>query len=288
MADNPIRLLILSDLHYDYFGRKWEKKGDDEDSKIFTGSQLLRRLGSVMEEKVGLVDHIIIPGDFTNRGYKWQLIPISSLLRGFSPEKLSIVPGNHDLCPHPIFNILRLKAFRRQFINHLGQYIPDASGGVSDFTVLFPYTKKITDDTTIIGLHTSTDIITRFSHSIIGFSASIGSVGTAQMEKLKNIVTSENLSDCRIIIVMHHDPFSSQNPWTELGDSESFKNLIDELSEQRKLIIICGHSHTGAIDYPNKNILHIQPEAFCGKRTTGKGRYIDITINSDLSYSLNE
>jgi hypothetical protein len=153
----------------------------------------------------------------------------------------------------------------------------------------FPYLKETGCGFVIVGLDTTTGIATRYRHSIIlGFSPSIGSVGAAQMRSLHDIARDKRFSDRPVVIVMHHDPFVKQNPYTKLGDLNKFKKLLDEISADRKLIVVCGHNHYGKIDYYNKNVMHIQAPAFCGQRRPVKGGFYDITIKSDLGYSLNE
>ncbi|HOX29396.1 MAG TPA: metallophosphoesterase [bacterium] len=278
-----IRLLILSDLHYNYYGRSWEREGG-QNGRIFTGSHMLRAFDAVLNEKSNEVDHVIIAGDLTNHGNDYEYAPVSNAVSSFTPDKLSIVPGNHDMSTNLIKNLSR-REFRKRFTRFFGRFAQ--AGRERKDVDPFPYVKKPREGITIIGLDTTAPILERYRNTPIGFSPSVGAIGDEQLRKLGNTLKSLPEKDHWIIIVMHHDPFVRQNPWTRLGDLAKFKRLVLSASEKKKIVVVCGHNHNGRIDHYGKNVLHIQAPAFCGRRTTSKGLYYDITLNDDLSYELN-
>lgn len=284
MKRESIRLLVLADLHYNNHGRRWEKEGGE--GSMFMGPMLLKSFEAVLGQKAAEADHVIIAGDMTNNGLDHEYGPIENALNRFGDAELSIVPGNHDMSPNVLSN-LRRKKFQERFLRHFGRFMRISSDGrEAAEAVRYPYLKFAGGDIAIIGMDTTADVLTRFRHSFMWFSSSVGCVGYAQMMELKRIVSSGELADKWIVIVMHHDPFVRQNPWTKLGDLKSFRKLIDELNRDRKLIVICGHDHRGVVELIGENVLHLQPPSFCGRRTTDKGRFLDITINKDLSYTL--
>lgn len=278
-----IRLLVLADFHYNFFGQPWERSGDTEEGRTFMGKELLVRLEAVLNERANAVDHVIIPGDLTNSGFEREYAPIHNVLSRFGPDRITIIPGNHDMCANPVTNFLHRMAYRERFHRFFGPY---ACGASSLDDCAFPFLKLVGDDIAVVGLDTTTSIWHRIRYSPLGFSPSIGVVGEKQMEKLKSILNDVALADKWIVLVMHHDPFVRQNPWTKLGDLKAFRKLINVASRHRRIVVICGHNHNGIIDRIGENTLHIQSPAFCGRRTTEKGRFFDIAIDRDMSYSL--
>ncbi len=279
-----IRLLVLADFHHNFYGSRRERRGEGAEGKVFTGPDMLKRLDAVLEEKSGAVDHIIIAGDITNRGFEHEYPPIANILKSRCAESLSVVPGNHDMCTNPFTNVTRRK-FQRRFASHFGGQM---SGAGKSQEMNFPYLKFIDKDTAIIGIDTTVGILDRLKHTFLWFSASVGYVGEEQLESMVKMAAGAGQSRKFIVLIMHHDPFVKQNPWTQLCGIRKFKKTIDEISAKSRLIMICGHDHRGRIDYYNENILHIQPPAFCGRRASDKGLFYDVTINNDLSYTLNK
>lgn len=284
MKRESIRLLVLADLHYNNHGRRWENEGGD--GPVFMGPMLMKSFEAVLNERAAAADHVIIAGDMTNNGLDHEYGPIEDVLKRFGDDELSMIPGNHDMSPNVLSNLRRIK-FQERFQRYFGRFVQVASDeSVAAGAERYPYLKSAGSDVAVIGLDTTADVLTRFRHSFMWFSSSVGCVGYAQMMELKRIVSGDGLADKWIVILMHHDPFVRQNPWTKLGDLKSFRKLIDELSLNRKLIVVCGHDHRGVVELVGENVLHLQPPSFCGRRTAGKGRFLDIVINEDLSYNL--
>jgi len=279
-----IRLLLLADFHHNLYGSRWERRGEGVEGRVFTGPNMLKRLDEVLKDKSGNVDHIIVAGDITNRGFEHEYPPIADILKSHRADSLSVVPGNHDMCTNPFTNVARWK-FQHRFVSHFGEQM---SGIEKSQDMCFPYLKQVGEDVAIIGVDTTAGVLDRLKHTLFWFSASVGYIGDAQIESVVEIVNDSRQAGKFIVIVMHHDPFVKQNPWTQMCGIKKFKKTISELSEKRKLILVCGHDHRGKIDYFNENTLHIQPPAFCGRRASDKGLFYDITIKSDLSYSLNK
>lgn len=283
-SGGSIRLLLLSDFHYNHYGRRGETDADESELPVFTGEKMLERLRRVLAERAGAADHVIIAGDLANGARSREYAPLTAMLGKFTGEKLSVVPGNHDMCLLPIENMRHAKYMAR-FVNNFGAFMTsNGTGGAG-----LPYVKDAANGMLIIGLDTTAGFGNRLKHSVFGLiSGSVGRVGRPQLGLLARVVSAEKNPARRIVIVMHHDPFVKQNPYTKLSDLEAFKRLVGELSATRKLIIVCGHDHRGVIDYFNPNVLHIQPPSFCGKRAGRKGGFFDITIDDGLKFKLND
>jgi 3',5'-cyclic AMP phosphodiesterase CpdA len=283
MNENAIRLLILGDFHHNFHGKSWETTGEGKDN-VFMGPKMLERLDAVLTEKAPLVDHIIFAGDMTNRGMDRQYAPYEKILNRFKNDQLSVAPGNHDMSINPVANVIWRRKFRKKFLDNFGRFMfPDP-----ETPKVYPYLKDVGHGIVIVGIDTTAGILDRCRSSIMGFSASIGRIGPIQLQRLRGILHDESLSGKRLVLAMHHDPFVRQNPWTKLSDLKPFLQLLDEASRTRRLVVVCGHNHNGKIDRYNDNVIHIQAPAFCGQRTTDKGLFYDISINDDLSYSINK
>jgi 3',5'-cyclic AMP phosphodiesterase CpdA len=282
MKRDRIRLLLFSDLHYNHHGRRWETTGETKGSEVFKGPLLLKAFKEALMNRSAAVDHVIISGDLTNNGYDLEYKPIVDALADFDGRSLSVIPGNHDMSANPLTNIARWK-FKRSFFDHFDKYM---FGSAVSGARVFPYVKEVGDDILIVGMDTTSEIQNRFQYTMLWFSASVGEIGKEQIESVRKILEDKRYADRWAVIVMHHDPFVFQNPWTKLGDLNKFKAMLDDVSRKRKIIVVCGHNHYGKIDHYNKNVLHIQAPAFCGQRANEKGRFHDIVIKSDLTYTL--
>ncbi|MFA6449739.1 MAG: metallophosphoesterase, partial [bacterium] len=195
---------------------------------------------------------------------------------------LSVIPGNHDMSANPLTNLARWR-FKKGFFDHFDKYM---FGSAVSAAKVFPYVKEVGDDIVVIGIDSTSEIQNRFQYSMLWFSASVGEIGREQIDSIRKALTDKRYADRWAVLVMHHDPFVMQNPWTKLGDLKKFKSMLDEVSRDRKIIVVCGHNHYGKIDRYNKNVLHIQTPAFCGQRVNEKGLFYDISIKNDLTYTL--
>lgn len=281
MKRDNIRLLIIADLHYTGIAPR-PKFDELNGTPDIEGCGLIHTFDTVLAGRAANADHVIIAGDFTHGGRNFQYRPVASVLKAYSGDHISVVPGNHDLCLNPIKNLNRAKYLKR-FDGYLGRFMTQDKNGSGQ---RFPYVKEIGDDIAIIGLDTTTRMANRLRHSVFGVNASIGEVGAAQTKEVNKILASHALANKWNIVVMHHDPFEEQHFFTKLGDREDFKQMLIKASAKRKIIVVCGHLHKGVVNHINENILHIQPPAFCGRRAETSERFVDITINSDLSYKI--
>ncbi len=276
-----MRLLLLSDLHHNEIGQRWERAGE-EDGRVFTGPLMMNALYEVLQERRSQVDHTLFIGDFTNNGRVEEYYPYKRLLKDFDINNLSLIPGNHDMAIDPLTNLNRAK-YRGRFFDHFGRFIPENKIPGSE---PFPYIKHIAKDTVLIGIDTTASMSKRFRRTVIGFSPAVGYVGAPQAAAVEKLM-SEHIAPGRLIILLlHHDPFSTQNPWTEFADRSRFITIVERASKVAKIVIICGHKHYGTIRRRDENLLHIQAPAFCGRRCASRGLFYDITINPDLSYNL--
>jgi 3',5'-cyclic-AMP phosphodiesterase len=217
------------------------------------------------------VDHIIVSGDIISTGHEddfYLAREIFSNLDLLDSNKLTVVPGNHDIFggPHRAVDVLsfpqHIRSVDYKYRKELFQsaFAETYNGvhriGTSD---LFPFV-KIVGPFNIIGLNSIPPWSLR--RNPLGTN---GHVNDQQIESLEQIGTSGVLADRTNIIVLHHhfnnllqSDYHAGNVWTRI-ESNTMR-----MKKRRKLIrifeslniryVLHGHIHRNEI-YERSGIL---------------------------------
>jgi Icc-related predicted phosphoesterase len=106
------RVLILSDLHLDFWLDAKEEPLPGLDAQVFRS-----------------IDLVILAGDLTNKGHvRWRMA-LEWLVERVSPEKIWAFPGNHDAYSGAIEQDEKLRSIIESFGGHYGQKAEIRLGG---------------------------------------------------------------------------------------------------------------------------------------------------------------
>jgi len=255
-AAGEFRIAHLSDLHIsaDRSGlrHRWRSWVGQSQAKN------LMNLRTVMRDLARYdVDHIVITGDLTNGARDEELEALKASLGDYlHPDRLTIVPGNHDLsyrrvkgrpavrrtadCPRKLGQLLHHfpDMFPPRYPPELGQAKrPEPRKGAS----LFPFVKVLAEGRgVLIGLDTTGRLTYK-----AGPLNSFGTISRAQFRELRVLLKDPWLHDRIKIICMHHHPMIV--PVATMFDSFKHlfqsKQLLDLLYECHVDLILHGHKH---------------------------------------------
>jgi len=239
------KIAHISDLHF-------SQHRDDS-------SNLLKNL---LEKILGLkCEHIIITGDIVSQPNRESIIQILKILKRFnllSPDKLTLIPGNHD-----IFGGARK--------NGTGFYFPsqckstDYNTMLSDFFLTyrnvfssgrnekFPFIKVLNNNVALIGFNS----VAKWDRD----DNPIGSNGYIDDEQIKNIsFIKDTLEQCfyKIALIHHHFYYTAVNGEDEIHSEWLYserntmqlnnRNKIMDVLKSFNINYVChGHTH-----YTNK------------------------------------
>ena len=176
------------------------------------------------------IDHVVITGDVTNLALEVEVDVVRAFLLhdlAFPPDRLSIVPGNHDVYTRGAHRSAR---FARGFSEYLDSDIP--TGGTRDQP--FPVV-RLRGPVALIGLSTA---VPRPP-----FVAS-GALGHAQIAALVQVLAHPEVSSRFAVVLQHHPIHNARSAFARafagLHDAEA---EVVALSGLRRGLLLHGHLH---------------------------------------------
>ncbi|MEZ4294916.1 MAG: metallophosphoesterase [Polyangiaceae bacterium] len=173
------------------------------------------------------IDHVAITGDVSNLALEREFERVRRFVEddlGLPPDRVSIVPGNHDAYTRGAH---RARRFDRTFARYLESDLPVAAGGA------FPFV-KLRGPAAIIGLSTA--------KPRPPFMAS-GSLGSQQVAGLRRALAHPEVQKRTVVLLQHH-------PWHHKGTAHLFlEGLWDARAEADALrhlsrgLLLHGHQH---------------------------------------------
>ncbi len=164
------------------------------------------------------VNHLVVTGDLVNLAYAEEYLRLRAQLEesGFSPDEVSLVPGNHDL-------YLPESLHQETFWENLGPYAWAA--GPDDYP-----TVRMAGPLEIIGLSTAIP-----THLGLAY----GEIGEAQMTKLEALLKKKPVG-LRMVLI-HHPPYPGPDTWHDgLVDGSRLRRLFWKYGVD---LILHGHEH---------------------------------------------
>ena len=178
------------------------------------------------------VDHVVITGDVTNLALESEFEVVRAFLEhdlGLAPDRVSMVPGNHDMYTRGAHRT-------RRFQCYLGEYItsdlPGAAGvpGVDRF----PYV-RLRGPAAIIGLSSAVPSPPLFASGVLG---------RAQRAALHAVLAHEEVGKRTPVILQHHPWHNPVHPvknlMTGLADADDQHTVLDRLDRG---LLLHGHLH---------------------------------------------
>lgn len=175
------------------------------------------------------VDHVVITGDVSNLALEREFDRVRDLLvdeLGMTPDRVSIVPGNHDVYTS---GSVRARRFSTWFARYMKCDLPEISRDAG-----YPFV-HLRGPVAIVGLSTAV--------SRPPFVAS-GQLGREQLARLAEIVEHPEVRK-RTLVVLQHHPIHNPVSWAKT----LLEGLLDAKEEARVLsrvahgLVLHGHLH---------------------------------------------
>ncbi|MEO1608988.1 MAG: metallophosphoesterase [Pseudomonadota bacterium] len=202
-------------------------------------SRQLPSLASLIADDVRTqgVDHIAISGDLTNIGMPAEYRKALAWLQYVGPpERVSTVPGNHDIYCRLWFD---------RGIGRWADYMSSTEQGQDDkclpgahaHGVIFPFV-RVWGNIALIGVNSAFPTAT---------GSAAGHVGDTQRLRLEGILKKLNEQRmCRVVMV-HHPPLPGQaRPIRALRDSDLLESVLTKVGAE---LVIHGHNHKPMLEY---------------------------------------
>lgn len=176
-------------------------------------------------KKLGF-DHLVISGDLTEEGTEAQFQEVARALdeARIAPERLTLVPGNHDAYADR-------RAWKRALEGPLRPYAATSATGPGEAF------KRVIDLGDAVLLPISTAV---HQH----WSTSAGSIDAADWETLERRACDAALAKKAVVVVQHHPPLPhSFTPMQWIDGLRGYGRLVALLSRARTLQVLHGHLH---------------------------------------------
>jgi 3',5'-cyclic AMP phosphodiesterase CpdA len=193
-------------------------------------SEIVRAIAAHLRDSK--VDHVVITGDVSNLALEAEFAAVRRVLDdvlGLSPDKVSIVPGNHDVYTR---GAQKKKRFHSYFEPYLASDMPllsvDHPGG------MFPVV-KLRGPVALIGLSSAL--------ARPPFFAS-GRLGKGQLDALEQVLASPEVKARTPVVLLHH-PVQDPPTWMKrkMEGLDDSARLCDLLSHLPRGLLLHGHLH---------------------------------------------
>lgn len=177
-------------------------------------------------------DHVAITGDLTNLALESEFAAVRRMIDeelGMSADKVSVIPGNHDLYTNGAMK-------SRRFLTYFGDFVtsdlPDLAGSLP--LGRFPFV-RLRGPAAIIGL---TSAIPQLP------LVAAGKLGRTQLEALTDILLHPEVKKRTPVFLVHHpvhNPFSKSKALIEgLHDADGLERALADVSRG---LLLHGHLH---------------------------------------------
>jgi 3',5'-cyclic-AMP phosphodiesterase len=207
---NPSHLHNLS-LHFLSFGRVLDAGGR---------TQKLKRALAVAKQSQA--DHFVVSGDLTEVGCPGQFEAFAEALHGseIEPEKITLVPGNHDAYTSP-------DAWKQALDGPLRAFASASSGEPG----------KVVDRGDVVFLPID---VTCFQ----SIARSAGELTPAWSDALERRLADPGMANKAVVIVQHHQPFAhARSAWQWIDGLRGHVRLMDLLTRYTRVQLLHGHMH---------------------------------------------
>jgi 3',5'-cyclic AMP phosphodiesterase CpdA len=193
-------------------------------------AELLHRVADAIRAEQ--VDHVVVTGDVSNLALEAEFELVRDLLDrrlGLPPERVSVVPGNHDVYTSGAF---RSQRFARFFAPYL---VSDLPGSAAPGHGPFPYV-KLRGPVAFIGLSTA---VPRPP-----FMAA-GKLGRAQLDALARVLEHPEVESRTPVLLQHHPAHHPRSlgkiALESLHDASALRELLADVPRG---LLLHGHLHT--------------------------------------------
>ncbi len=189
-------------------------------------------LDAIVEDMLGKSpDHIAVGGDLTNLALPREFLNALAWLNSLGgPERVSVVPGNHDAYLHAEWKFAA-GLWDTYMRSHAGRNQKRTAS-----TDGFPYVRHF-GRVSLIGLNTGIPTPPFFAS---------GRLGGGQLELLGKILADLGEKKHFRIVLIHHPPLPGLAPWRKaLRGARALQELLAARGAE---LVLYGHNHTQAIN----------------------------------------
>lgn len=178
------------------------------------------------------IDHVTITGDLTNLALEPEFELVRRFIEddlGMPSEKVSVVPGNHDL-------YTRGSAHKRRFEQYCGDWIKSdlPEIGVDHFGARYPFV-KLRGPVAIIGLSSAVPRAPLMA---------AGRFGSAQLAQFQKLLHHPEVEKRTKVILQHHPAHNLRNKVAAyLEGLHDSQHMVRSLAKVEHGLILHGHSH---------------------------------------------
>jgi 3',5'-cyclic AMP phosphodiesterase CpdA len=211
---------------------------------------------------------VVVTGDLTNLGLETEFPAATAWLQRLGgPQRVSIVPGNHDTYTFSSPTVLwqhwleYLQSDSQERIASQATH-PPGSEQLSDFPTL-----RIRGPIALIGVSSAQPTNLFYAN---------GSVGKTQLERLEHLLHSLAASDlCRVVLI--HHPLSKEGVASRrrLSDAQAVQEVLQRAGAD---LVLHGHTHrTSMVTVPGRDnaipVIGVRSSSAIGRKPYKRARY---------------
>ena len=213
-------------------------------------------------------DHVVVTGDLTNLGMEVEFpAAVTWLQRLGGPQRVSIVPGNHDTYTFSSPTVLWRHWLEYLQSDSQDRTTPSATSlSESKQCCDFP-TLRIRGPVALIGVSSAQPTNLFYAN---------GSVGKTQLERLEHLL--HNLAEsslCRVVLI--HHPLSKEGitQRRRLSDAQAMQEVLQRAGAD---LVLHGHTHrTSMVTVPGRDnpipVVGVRSSSAIGRKPHKRARY---------------
>jgi 3',5'-cyclic AMP phosphodiesterase CpdA len=173
-------------------------------------------------------DHVAVTGDLTHLSLPAEFIEARQWLQSLgAPDRVTVIPGNHDAYVK--------NGWRQGWARWTGYMLGDESG---DHEYAARHPDSIFPSLRVRGPMALISVCTARPSAL---HLAVGTVGSAQLQKLETVLTQTSNAQLYRVLLIHHPPVPGTVSWRKrLTDADALQSLIARRGAE---LILHGHAH---------------------------------------------
>lgn len=213
-------------------------------------------------------DHVVITGDLTNLGMEMEFPAATAWLQRLGgPQRVSIVPGNHDTYSFSSPSVLW---------HHWMEYLQSDSREPMSPQIAPPSDNEQLQDFPTLRIRGPVALIGVSSAQPTNLFYANGSVGKSQLERLEHLLHSLAESGlCRVVLIHHPLSKGGIAQRRRLSDAQAVQEVLQRTGAE---LVLHGHTHrTSVVTIPGRNnvipVIGVRSSSAIGHKPYKRARY---------------